>query len=258
MIREPAVAGAFYPLSKAELQKKINNFLSNAKVEKIHARAGIVPHAGYAYSGQTAAYFYKTIESQSYDNVVILGPNHSGEGAEISIFPDGAFSTPLGDVEINDKLASKIYGTADRIAHMPEHSIEVQLPFLQTVLKDFKIVPVCIQNQSKGEMIKLGNSLKKSLGKNDLVIASSDFSHYVSQETALENDHKLINSILKFDIEKFYKNIMEDESACGFGGIAAAMGYAKESKSKLLKYDTSGTASGDFSQVVGYASIVFY
>jgi len=107
-------------------------------------------------------------------------------------------------------------------------------------------------------MIKLGKSLQENLTDKDLLLASSDFSHHVSHETAMKNDHKAINSILKFDTNSFYQNITDNQSACGFGAIAAAMIYTQGSKAKLLKYDTSATASGDFTKVVGYASIVFY
>ena len=257
MTREPAVAGSFYPFEKTVLQNQINKFLL-VETEKMKVKAGIVPHAGYVYSGQTASHFYKTIKGQNYKNVVIIGPNHTSYGSPISIYPKGEFETPLGKVEVNETLASKLYGELDKIAHIQEHSIEVQIPFLQTVLKDFKIVPICIANQSKEEMIKFADSLKKNLTEDDLVIASSDFSHYVSQKTAMKNDHKLIDSILKQDLNSFYKKVKEDHSACGFGAIAAAMQYAGNSKTKLLKYDTSATASGDFNQVVGYASIIFY
>jgi len=257
MIRKPAVAGTFYPFEKTKLQSLINKLLL-VETPQIKVKAGVVPHAGYAYSGLAAAYFYKTIKGQNYENIIILGPNHTGYGEPISIYPEGKFVTPTGDVKINDELASKIYGEKDETAHIQEHSVELQIPFLQTVLKDFQIVPIVIGDQSKSEMTKLTNSLKKNLTENDLLLASSDLSHYVSQEIAKKNDMKLINSILKFDLDTFYKNVREDQSACGFGPIAVAMEYANGSKTKLLKYDTSATASGDTSKVVGYSSIIFY
>lgn len=272
MIREPAVAGQFYPLEKEELKKEIKKCFSvSGEPTKCKNSnkivGGIAPHAGYVYSGITASYIYKALaEDKKAETIVIIGPNHTGYGSAVSIFPEGEWETPLGNVKINEKLSEKIGNNfhLDVESHTYEHSIEVQIPFLQYVYgaDSFDIVAICAMDQSLETMKKLGNVLANTLDhKKHLVIASTDFSHYVPNSVAYENDLKAINQIKSLNTDSFYKTIKkENVSMCGFGGVAALMEYAKKlgvKRAELLKYMTSGDIMGDKSAVVGYGALIF-
>jgi len=262
--REPVFAGQFYPYDKESLNRQLEKFFSGAEVKPKKAIAGIAPHAGYVYSGPVAAHFYKSIQKTQYETIVIIGPNHTGFGPDVGVYPEGTWETPLGNVSVDAELAKKIDAEQSEDAHASEHSLEVQLPFLQFALKTgFKVVPICVMDQSIGVMTKLGENLAKVLDKNKhLVIASTDFSHYVQQKTALENDLHAIDAIKKLDTKDLYETIQKyNVSMCGYGPVAATMTYAKKAGSKsgeLLKYATSGDVTGDFRQVVGYGALAFY
>jgi len=284
MIRPPAVAGTFYAAEKEKLIKQIeNSFKSKFGPGSLPAKktsdtifAGIVPHAGYMYSGPFAAHVYKKIaEAEKPETFVIIGPNHSGVGAPISIPVEGAWATPLGQVSIDSDLAKKIVqgGEAiviDETAHLYEHSVEVQLPFLQYAFgskKDsFKFVPICMMAQDELAAESVGFAIasvakKEKLKEKITVIASSDFSHYEPAKISNPKDLAAIEAIKNLDVDSFYRIIQEKNvTACGFGPIAAAMIYAKEiglKKGELLKYGDSGDTSGDKASVVGYAGIIF-
>jgi hypothetical protein len=225
----------------------------------------VVPHAGYIYSGQVAAEVYSRLpKAETY---VIIGPNHHGLGSPVALSRE-SWRTPLGDVEPDLELADALTGSIidhDEAAHMHEHSIEVQIPFLQRLFQGFKILPICMGLQDEQTAVEVGEELSravKRLNRSCKVIASSDFTHYKPEETAKKVDAKLLEAIINMDVPELYKRVYRyDATACGYGPIAvtitaaAAMG-AKAGK--LLAYATSGDVSGDYSQVVGYGAVVFY
>jgi AmmeMemoRadiSam system protein B len=223
----------------------------------------VVPHAGYIYSGKVAAEVYSRLPKK--DTYVILGPNHTGIGSPIALSRD-SWRTPIGDVETDKELADALAGTIidqDEIAHLGEHSIEVQIPFLQARFSNFKILSISMGLQDMETAVEVGEELGKAikkLNRNCLVIASSDFTHYRPQDEARKVDAKLIESILNMDIPEFYARIHRyDASACGFGPIAATITSSVvlgATSGKLLRYATSGDETGDYRQVVGYGAIV--
>jgi AmmeMemoRadiSam system protein B len=243
---------------------------------------GVVPHAGYVYSGPVAAWFYQALKNNIKEKVtfIILGPNHTGQGSYISLYPpDGVWETPLGKVKLNKRLAEKISECGlvqiDEKAHIYEHSIEVQLPFLQYIFPaspstadkagrpDFDFVPICLMKQDLTTALELGAFLGEAARAFDqkiIFIASSDFSHYVSPETAKKNDSLAISAIEDLDAALMMKNIRKyDISMCGYGPIGAVMSAVKSlgcKKGKLLHYGHSGDIQ-PMDEVVGYASIVF-
>jgi AmmeMemoRadiSam system protein B len=261
-MRFPAVAGQFYPGSKAELEHQLDGMLHPEK--EISCLGAVVPHAGYMYSGQVAAAVYSRLpKAETY---VIIGPNHHGLGSPVALSRD-LWRTPLGDVEPDLELADLLEGSIidhDETAHCREHSIEVQIPFLQKRFHGFKILPICMGLQDEQTALEVGRVLSvaiKKLNHSCIVIASSDFTHYEPQETARKVDAKLLEAILEMDVPKLYNRVHGyDATACGYGPIAvtitttAALG-AKAGQ--LLAYATSGDVSGDYSQVVGYAAIAF-
>jgi AmmeMemoRadiSam system protein B len=223
----------------------------------------VVPHAGYYYSGPVAGHAYKELaEDGIFDTAVILGPNHTGYGYSVSVWAGASWSTPLGEVEINRKLAQRLLGElikADETAHIHEHSIEVQLPWLQYLYKKVKIVPIAMLAQDIETARMVGKAISRA-GDNIVIIASSDFTHYESHSVAMETDSSVIEAILALDEEELYKRCDSlNCTMCGYGPVASAIVAAKEMKAQrasLLKYATSGDTSGDFSRVVGYGSIV--
>jgi MEMO1 family protein len=223
----------------------------------------VVPHAGYYYSGPVAAHAYKELADDGIcDTAVILGPNHTGYGYPVSLWVGDGWSTPLGEVEIDKKLAQKLLGTvikADETAHIHEHSIEVQLPWLQYLYKKIKIVPITMLAQDLETARSVGKAISQA-GDNSIIIASSDFTHYEPHSEAMEKDSLVIESIVALDEEELYKRCERlGCTMCGYGPVASAIVAAKEMRAKkasLLKYATSGDTSGDFSRVVGYGSIV--
>ncbi len=263
MIRLPAVAGLFYPSSREELVTMVDSFLANAPhYPPRDYVAVVVPHAGYVYSGPIAAHAYKAIASIRPEHIVIAGPNHTGYGAAVSVWPEGAWETPLGAVSIDEDAVAHILGrstfaVADYDAHHYEHSVEVQLPFLQRIYRDFSFVPVTMMYQAPDAAKDLADTLPDGT----LFIASSDFSHYVPAEVGREKDLAAIQYILDLDVKGFYRFVREnDVSACGIGPIMTAMEYAKRlgARAELLAFGNSGDVTGDYSNVVDYAAIAFY
>jgi MEMO1 family protein len=261
-MRSPAVAGQFYPGNGIELKHQLDEMLQ--KTKDLPMLGAVVPHAGYIYSGKVAAEVYSRLPKK--DTYVILGPNHHGLGLPVSLSCD-SWRTPLGVVEPDLELAEALAGTIidrDEDAHLREHSIEIQIPFLQTRFQDFKILPITMGLQDMETAVDVGEELGKAikkLNRNCLVIASSDFTHYEPQETARKVDAKLIEAILNMDVPELYARIYRDNaSACGYGPIAAtitASAALGAESGKLLRYATSGDVTGDYSQVVGYGAIVF-
>jgi len=273
-LRPPMFAGTFYDLDPILLKKQIETCLKiKPKYQRKEIKAAVVPHAGYMYSGSVAAHVYSMIEKTNY---LILGTNHSGMGSEFAIMKRGLWKTPLGEVVIDEELCDKLMKECnlieyDVIPHENEHSIEVQLPFLQYRFgSDFKIIPLTVLSELPDKNLVenckfVGKAIGKVLKKeNDkwVVLASSDFSHHVQQHIAEKNDKYTIKSILKMNEEKFIESVNEKRvSICGFGAIATMMSAAREmgaKKVELLKYATSGDVTKEHFSVVGYASIIFY
>jgi MEMO1 family protein len=277
-LRRAVVAGSFYEGTAEALRSQIEgcflNQLGPRKLPVVNPSGkrqilGLVcPHAGYMYSGAVAANAYFSLASDGKpDVVVVLGPNHSGYGNPLSIMDRGAWRTPLGDVEIDSDVADAIaqeVGIIDvnEVAHRHEHSIEVQLPFLQYLYgSSFKFVPICFLMQDIDSAAEVGKGLAETLAnRNAVVIASSDFTHYESQANVDRKDMAALKAIEKLDEKQFYQ-ILEAQnlSACGYGPIAALMAYAKvlgAKKADLLSHKTSGDITGDRSSVVGYAALI--
>jgi len=277
-IRKPAVAGSFYASDKKSLNRQIENcFLHKigpGEIPLVNTKrenniVGLVsPHAGYMYSGPVAANgFYKIALDVKPDTIIILGPNHRGFGKDISIMAEGKWETPLGKLEIDTDTAENILRNStiiknDPRAHQYEHSIEVQLPFIQYVFgKDIKFVPICMTRQDINTDIEIAQSICSSVvDKNILIIASSDFTHYEPQESAINMDKRAINAILNFNPKKLYYMIYRQNlTMCGPGPITVMLNVCKilgAKKAELLKYATSGDITGMYDQVVGYASII--
>jgi AmmeMemoRadiSam system protein B len=269
MLREPAVAGQFYPASPAELEAVLRELCPQTE-EKIAARAVIVPHAGYIYSGRIAAETYARVVIPETN--VIMGPNHTGLGSPASVYPGGVWITPLGEVPVNERLTAELIKREpyepDTTAHIYEHSLEVQVPFLQ-FCSGFKeglsIAPIVFQHIPYSECVKAGNALAEAIAEvepDSLIVISTDFSHYVDQETAKILDSLAIEAILKLEPEELYRRVHAyNITMCGVipatvGIIAAKLLGARNAE--LIRYGTSGDVNGDYSHVVGYAGIVIY
>jgi hypothetical protein len=278
-IRKPCVADAFYAGTRAELIEQITGCFTHrfgpgsvptVAINGPRKVVGIVsPHAGYVYSGPVAANGYSKLAADGLPSTfIILGPNHTGSGSGVSIQTDGAWETPLGIAEIDTDLAAKIQKSSgiidiDETAHRNEHSIEVQLPFLQFLYKDSaKFVPICMMMQDQATCRDVAKSIvQETAGRNVAVIASSDFTHYESQDVANRKDRGAIDAILKLDDEQL--NELGESSRvtmCGYGPITTLMVISKllsGVQPELLGYRTSGDITGDKSAVVGYSSLVF-
>ncbi|MEA3560904.1 MAG: AmmeMemoRadiSam system protein B [Candidatus Omnitrophota bacterium] len=265
MIRYPAVAGRFYPNSRVSLTKEIEKYVEkNAK--RLDATGALLPHAGYIYSGPVAGAVISRLKPR--DSFVILGPNHTGQGKSCAIMTKGKWKTPLGDVEIDTSLAEKILENSsclfeDHQAHTREHSIEVQLPFLQYFQPDVKIVPIAITEQDSRILKKTGLEIARAiiaLKKNSIILASSDMTHYEPQESAEKKDTQVINAVLQLDEDMLLKKVYTlGISMCGCAATVTMLAGCKKLGAKsgrLVKYQTSGEVNGDYQQVVGYAGIV--
>jgi AmmeMemoRadiSam system protein B len=260
-MRAPAVAGMFYPGSKVALRQAINELAPEAPVSKIDAMGVVVPHAGYVYSGGVAAKVYSSIEGAP--TFIILGPRHSWEGSAVAVSTQ-PWQTPLGTVDVDQEFISLLAGGIidhDEVAHSREHSLEVQVPFLQYFFKGFKIVPIAIGLQDYDTVKEVAGELTIAIEKfpgKVVIVASSDFTHYEPMETAKRKDHLLIERIEALDVPGFYDELTNiNATCCGYGPIAAMMLSCKRrgaKKAELLAYATSGDVTGD-REVVGYAGM---
>lgn len=266
MSRKPAVAGQFYPASVAKLTDQVESFIDKT-ADKEDVLGVVAPHAGYVYSGPVAgAVFSRVIPKKNY---IILGPNHTGYGSQFSVMAGGSWAMPNGDAKINEELAQKIISSSkafekDADAHVREHSIEVQLPFIQYLGKDFQFVPIVVSLAECSVLKKLGKAIAGAVKdiKDDLVIiASSDMTHYESQKEAMAKDQKAIDAMLALDIDGLLGQVSKyDISMCGCAPAAVMISAVKElgaTRAELVKYQTSGDTSGDYSAVVGYAGMIF-
>ncbi len=268
-IRESIAAGSFYPGNPDVLRRQINDFLLNVKSEGIrNIKSIICPHAGYIYSGQVAACSYKQIKGETFDSIFIIAPSHSEYFDFISIFNGDAYRTPLGPVYV-DKERSRILADENprielsKYGHRSEHSLEVQLPFLQVLFENIKIVPIVMGQQNSQNIKELGSAIGK-LFKNDniLIIASTDLSHYYPYDTALVLDGKIKDLVTNFNSEDIMSGFLNNDlEMCGGGPVISAMIASKDlgaDSSRILSYKNSGDVTGDRSAVVGYLSAVFY
>lgn len=264
MIRQPVVAGRFYSGNLRQLRIDIESLLSfTASKEKV---IGIIaPHAGYIYSGAVAGAVYSAVEIP--DTVIILGPNHSGVGAKAAIYLEGEWVTPLGSVNINTTLASLIMAESpmveeDTSAHHYEHSLEVQLPFLQYINPNVTIVPLCLSSCNFAACKLMGIGLAKAIndyGKKVLIVASSDMTHYESAESARRKDQLAINEVLALNPEGLLHTCRDEAvSMCGVIPATVMLVAALElgaTRAKLVRYATSGDVTGNSTEVVAYAAM---
>lgn len=275
MIREPVVAGQFYPDNGEDLRDMINYCIehkygpgSNPAISDEKIFGIICPHAGYVYSGPTACHSYKSIASQNPELAIIIGPNHFGVGRDVSTMIGAQWRTPLGIVQVDSESAKQVaelskYIEIDEYSHSQDHSLEVQIPMLQEILSnEFQILPIILRSQDMKTAIDVGNAVSEiAKKKNTIIIASSDFTHYEENSFAHQQDKALIEPILEMNIEKFYQVLSEKRvTACGYGAMASTMVACKNlgaTKGELLSYVTSGDVSGDVESVVGYAAIKF-
>jgi len=265
MIRNPAVAGQFYPASASELKAMVEAMVDE-KAEKDEVIGLVCPHAGYIYSGPVAGAAISRIKFQ--DTFIIMGPNHTGAGKPLSIMTEGVWKTPLGEVEIDSELGKKLLATSDylqedNIAHLYEHSIEVQLPFLQYFKPDLKLVPIVMAHASGAIYKEMGKEIAKAVkewGKKVVIIASSDMTHYEPEESAQEKDNQAIEAILDLNEDELLRRVEEfNISMCGYAPAVSLIAAAKElgaTGAELVRYQTSGDVTGDYSAVVGYAGII--
>jgi AmmeMemoRadiSam system protein B len=257
MIRKPSVAGSFYPLDKGMLIRQIDEYLDSVIIKEYGDPIGFIcPHAGYIYSGYTAAHSFKHLIGREYEKVIILAPSHYDRYDGITTWEGSGLETPLGVVEIDDSDHLLKYGVEkSRLGFGREHSLEVQLPFLQKVLKPgWKLVPLVMGDQSY-ETIRLGESILCSyISKKNLIIISSDLSHFHSYERAKVIDGHFLNFIELDRLPDLYdahkQGLVE---ACGFGPIMSFLKLGV--KPQILDYKNSGDTMGDRNKVVGYTSI---
>jgi len=266
-MRPPAVAGQFYEGDKDGLVAQIENCylhkvgpgkLPEVKEGKRTLAGLICPHAGYIYSGPVAAHSYGALAEDGLpDTFVVLGPNHTGLGASLALGTQD-FQTPLGVARVDKELASRLLKDVlyeDMAAHRFEHSIEVQLPFLQHLRQDIKFVPICMMDQELGTAKKVGQIIKGAIqGRNAVVIASTDFTHYLPKAVAAKKDRLAIEQILKMDARGLYQTIQKfDITMCGYGPVIAMMTATEGGKAQCLRYASSGDVA-PMREVVGYGS----
>jgi len=265
MRRKAAVAGHFYPARAGELRRMLAQMVL-PKEKKETAKAVVSPHAGFIYSGPVAGAVYSSVKIT--DTVVLLAPSHRPIRPTFALMTEGDWETPLGTLPVAGDLAGLImeyskYVRDDPSAHLQEHSLEVQLPFLQFFKPEFSIVPISISYlASYDELENLGGAVARGireLDKDTLIVASTDMSHYISAEEAREKDFLAIQKILNLDPRGLFDVVKrEDISMCGFQPTTAALVAAKDlgaDKAELIKYATSGDQTGDYREIVGYAGI---
>jgi len=269
-VRRPAVAGSFYPGDAQTLSRQVRDFLSRASKEEVAGEiiALVSPHAGYMYSGQVAAYAFKLIEGLKFDAVVVVAPSHRAYFQGASVYDRGGYETPLGVIPVEKELCRKLMQSGDLIrfvaqAHGQEHSLEVQLPFLQETLGKFHLVPIVIGDQTYRTCELIGQAIAKAVqGKKVLLVASTDLSHFHPYDRAVKMDNIILENLRNFDPQKLGQDLDSGKGeACGGGPVMAVMVAAKEggaNRARVLKYMNSGDVTGDRSSVVGYAAAVFY
>ncbi len=277
-VRQPAVAGSFYPSDRSELSAMINGCYLHplgpgkappAPAGQAKVVAVVSPHAGYEYSGPVAAHSYLHVSSlRDPDLIVVVAPNHYGVGSGVSTFKEGEWETPLGRMKVDAEAAAELVRTSevtafDPDAHKMEHSLEVQLPFLQQVYGDtVPFLPISLLFQDSDTAKRIASSIVKVVGrKKAVIVASSDLTHYEPADVARKKDSALLECVVKMDTEAFYSTLERLQvTACGYGPIATVMEASLAlglRRGELLEYASSGETTGDNSQVVGYGSLRF-
>lgn len=269
-VRKSAIAGSWYPADPKVLQANIADYFQLVPEHRISGRIiGLVaPHAGYMYSGQIAAHAYKQVQGQAFDAVIVVGPSHRIPFHGVSAYNRGGYETPLGVVPVDDRLADQIMAESRVVSatphvHREEHSIEIQLPFLQAALGNFSFVPLLMGSQDRRTCEELAQAIASAVGeKNVLLVGSSDLSHFHSYDQAVKMDAVALSYLDKMEHDAFLKDLENRVfEACGGGPAAVAMMAAEKlgaHRSKLLKYANSGDVTGDRRSVVGYAAAAFY
>ncbi|MFC1592989.1 AmmeMemoRadiSam system protein B [Candidatus Omnitrophota bacterium] len=265
MIRNPAVAGQFYPASPSQLRAMIEAFIDE-KVAKKEVIGLVSPHAGYPHSGPVAGATISRIKFR--DTFIIMGPSHTGLGKPFSIMTEGVWKTPLGEVAIDSELgkqilASSSYLQEDHLAHQYEHSIEVQLPFLQYFKPDIQIVPIILTHASVAIYKEIGKAIAeaiKELNREVIIMASGDMTHHEPLDSAQKKDMYAIEAVLDLNEDELSRRVEElDISMCGYAPTACLISAAKElgaTGAELVRYQTSGDSTGNYSSVVGYAGVI--
>lgn len=271
-VREPSVSGMFYPDDPAVLRKDVGIYLKGADVEPFTGgvRAIVAPHAGYVYSGPVAAYAYKAVSGLDFDTVIVIAPSHRVYFEGVALWEKGSFKTPLGSIGIDEHAAQELLKSSDtfianRDVHRGEHSLEVQLPFLQCVFKNFLLLPLLMGAAGEETYEKTAQSLERMIASSSrrfLVVASTDLSHYYPYAAAVEIDAVTVEHLRNFDISGMMRDISSEKAqACGAGPMITTMLASKKlgaQASRVLKYANSGDISGDRSGVVGYVSAIFF
>ena len=262
--REPAYAGQFYPGDPETLRETVQSFFQDTD-SLLQAKAVVVPHAGYIYSGSVTGKVLSAVEVPP--RTILLGPSHTGLGETLALSPDTAWHSPLGTLSIDTGLNRRLLEACpglreDTIAHLREHSLEVQIPFLQMIQPDCRISAICIGTADYASLEALGHGLAKAIRSTDspvLLLASSDMTHYESAETAARKDKLAIDRILEMDPRGLYRTVMENNiTMCGFApaiSVLIACLDMEASTARLIDYTNSGEASGDYRQVVAYPGI---
>jgi len=262
MHRKAVVDGVFYPKSSASIKSFVNSFDVDLQVE---AKIAIVPHAGYVYSGETAVKTLKSIKNIQ-KNIILLGPNHTGLGEKASVFPEGEWQTPLGDVLVDKDTVNKLVEKSqilkkDTLAHLQEHSLEVLLPILKCLKNDINIIPITVSYLTKSECFNVARDIFEVIkDSSSMVVVSTDFNHFENEEVTNFKDKLAIEKILDIDPEGLYDIIFDKRiSMCGVFPVTIALylaGMLNLKNVKLVEHATSAKASGDYSRVVGYAGIL--
>lgn len=265
-VRDAAVAGQFYPGNAGAIEKAVRDQLAGAESVVENAIGVMAPHAGYMYSGAVAGAVYGSVKVPG--KLVVLGPNHTGIGSRASVMAKGRWRMPLGDVPIDEDLAREMLAgsqvlSEDATAHVFEHSIEVQLPFLQYLHPGITFVPISLMVNDAASCSDIGAAVAAAISRRRdrvLIVASSDMSHYERQNEAERKDMMALEKVLELDPDGLLETVDENSiSMCGVAPTAAMLYAARElgaSRGTLIKYQTSGDVTGDINQVVGYAGVV--
>jgi len=270
-IRRPAVAGSFYPADSEKLKKMICGYISQAEKDQEPVKGklyGIIsPHAGYIYSGPVAAYGFSYLKYSNFDGFVVIAPSHRARFNGASVLSDGAYSTPLGEMEIDSELGGELKKsslfTYIKEIDEPEHSLEVQIPFIQFMKPGLKLVPVIIGTTEISLCRKIGEVIAeavKSLNRNYAIVISTDLSHYYPYKKAVQMDSDFISALKSFDENRIVETVKSGKGeACGEGALLAGITAARKlgaSKIEIAKYANSGDTAGSKDEVVGYVSAV--
>jgi MEMO1 family protein len=263
--RQPAVAGRFYPAQREALVQEVETHIDR-DINKSRVLGIVSPHAGFMYSGNVAGAVYSRIEIP--DTVILIGPNHTGNGEAVSIMTEGTWSMPMGDITIDQDLANAIceetvIAKQDSSAHQFEHSLETQLPFLQYFKKKFQIVPICIKRINRRSCQELSEGIVRALNRYDkpvLLVASSDMTHYESHDRAILKDRMAITFIENRDPYGLFETVQSEKiTMCGVNPVTVMLLCSEKlgaKEAELVKYMTSGEVSGDMEKVVGYAGMI--